>query len=290
MDYSVFKYTGVVIKVADTEINAVIDANLFAPNRSSTEIHEHPSFEVQICCSGEYIVETGKKKELVLKTGEVCVIPPMCYHKTAYFTHDAEKYAFKFMFKGKKESLVEEHFNRLTEPVVVGNSGEFVSIIRKLDEEMNSQRIACDDMLEALIKEFYITLIRIVCADMEPQSEIKGNLALGKTDTESARSRKLELYFDKNYMNDVTAADLAEALGLSVRQLNRILNKTYQMSFREKLIDLRLHKAESKLLSTKTSVEQISYEVGYLSPSGFSIAFKKKYGMTPADYRRAYKK
>ncbi len=290
MDYSLFKYTGIIIKIADTEINAVVDANLFAPNRSSTEIHEHPYFEVQICTGGEYIVETGKKNALDMKKGAVCIVPPMCYHKTSYFTPDAERYAFKFMFKGKKDSLIEGHFNRLTEPIVVGNSGEFVSIIKKLDEEMNSQRIACDDMLEALIKEFYITLIRIVCNDMEPQSEIKGNLALGKTDTESARSGKLELYFDKNYMNDVTAADLAEALGLSVRQLNRILNKTYQMSFREKLIDIRLHKAESKLLSTDMSVEQISYAVGYLSPSGFSIAFKKKYGVTPADYRRTYKK
>jgi AraC-like DNA-binding protein len=290
MDYSFFKYTGIVIKIADTEINAVVDANLFTPNRSSTDIHEHPYFEVQICTGGEYVVETGKNNSLNMKKGAVCIVPPMCYHKTSYFTPDAERYSFKFMFKGKTDSVIEKGFKKTTEPVIVGHAEDFVSIIKKLDEEMNSQKIACDDMIEALIKEFYITLIRIVCNDMTPISEIKGNLALAKNDTESARSGKLELYFDKNYMNDVTAADLAEALGLSVRQLNRILNKTYQMSFREKLIDLRLHKAESKLLSTDTSVERISYEVGYLSPSGFSFAFKKKYGMTPADYRRVYKK
>ena len=52
------------------------------------------------------------------------------------------------------------------------------------------------------------------------------------------------------------------------------------------LTETRLVRASKLLLSTEKPIEAIAYDVGYRSFSAFLAAFKKRYGTTPAKYRR----
>lgn len=286
---SSLEFTGVTIKIMDTEINTVIDSGFFRPRSMSAEVHEHPYYEVHLCSKGEYSLETEKKCRLKISTGEMCIIPPSCYHATVSSYNDTVKYAIKFMFKDSKRSILRDRFEDIRQPTVISGNAELLRIIGKITDEINTKPLAYDDMLESLIREFYITLARMVCEKLKISLTPKAAQSAEISDEESARNQKLEKYFRENYMNDVTAEDLGHAIGLSVRQVNRILNKTYRMGFREKLIDARLHAAESEMLSTDKTIEQIGFDVGYFSSSGFSIAFRKKYGMSPAEYKRKYK-
>ena len=83
---------------------------------------------------------------------------------------------------------------------------------------------------------------------------------------------------------------LAQRLGVSCRQLDRILKKSYGKSFREMQTESRMEIACDLLGSSNKTVQEISECMGYSTPSNFVVAFKRFVGMTPTEYRKLYKK
>ena len=61
--------------------------------------------------------------------------------------------------------------------------------------------------------------------------------------------------------------------------------KELGMSAQTFLIDYKMHKAASLLVSTSLSVKEIANNVGYEDQLVFSKAFKKKFGMSPKNYK-----
>lgn len=66
------------------------------------------------------------------------------------------------------------------------------------------------------------------------------------------------------------------------------LQKAYGKSFSEYLRDMRLEEAAKQLRETDTPVDQIAFDVGLKSASGFYRNFLLSYGMTPNQYRQKY--
>ena len=94
------------------------------------------------------------------------------------------------------------------------------------------------------------------------------------------------MWFAENLANQITEDDLAAEISLSSRQLSRVFSDIYGMSFKEKLIEIRLHRAAQLLEQTELRVDEIAAAVGYGSPSGFHRAFNKYFGCTPFEYRK----
>lgn len=57
------------------------------------------------------------------------------------------------------------------------------------------------------------------------------------------------------------------------------------MSIQQCLISFRMHKAANLLVSTTLTIKEISNETGYTDQLTFSKAFKKKFGVSPTQYR-----
>ena len=60
------------------------------------------------------------------------------------------------------------------------------------------------------------------------------------------------------------------------------------MNFVKYLNDVRLKKAAALLIEDDYPINEISKKVGFSDVSYFCSCFKKKYGMTTVQYRRAY--
>lgn len=96
---------------------------------------------------------------------------------------------------------------------------------------------------------------------------------------------KLRDYLDRNMQNDFTAAQLAEAMGCSHRQLNSILQKHFSCTALEYVNDYRIQKAKLYLLSSDRNITQIAGLVGFKSVHYFSRVFKKVTGVSPQAFR-----
>lgn len=86
--------------------------------------------------------------------------------------------------------------------------------------------------------------------------------------------------------SNLTLQSLADSLGLSTRQTQRILMTNYGQTFQQKKNEARLEHAKI-LLSDKTlTIQQIAEACGFYGGAAFCNFFKKYTGITPTDYRK----
>lgn len=94
-------------------------------------------------------------------------------------------------------------------------------------------------------------------------------------------------YIENHYAERITIADIANEVGFSESHFMRYFKETMDTSFIEYLKDYRLAMAARLLLASESPILDISEEVGFESLSYFNRAFKKRYQMTPSQYRRS---
>ncbi len=94
-------------------------------------------------------------------------------------------------------------------------------------------------------------------------------------------------YINKNYSSPISLSIIAEHLSISPSYLSNLFHETVGISYIKYLTELRLNEACVLLRHKRNmTIEQITISVGYLSVKHFSYVFKKKYGMTPGQYRK----
>ncbi len=80
---------------------------------------------------------------------------------------------------------------------------------------------------------------------------------------------------------------MTKLAGYSISQLTRLMKHYYHTTPHEHLKELRLSTAWKLVTETSIPLESISYECGYRCYGYFTEVFKKRYGMTPAVYRKS---
>jgi len=88
--------------------------------------------------------------------------------------------------------------------------------------------------------------------------------------------------------SDLNLGKLARNLKVQPYILSRTVNIYFNKSFPELILDYRLRKAEQLLssLGKVYTIEAIAYESGFNTLSVFYQSFKKRNGMTPAQYKK----
>jgi transcriptional regulator GlxA family with amidase domain len=89
----------------------------------------------------------------------------------------------------------------------------------------------------------------------------------------------------RHYRRPLTVAVVARALASSPRQLQRAFREVGGTSFSAYLRAVRLRNAAELLTRQPLTVRQVSLLVGYRQPAHFAKAFRRRYGVTPAEYR-----
>jgi DNA-binding response OmpR family regulator len=96
---------------------------------------------------------------------------------------------------------------------------------------------------------------------------------------------KLNAYIDKNIQEtELSIESVAEELGLSRGHFHKKMKALTDASPSEYIRTIRLKKAAELLRLRKYSIEEVSYEVGFSSPSYFSRSFNNFYGVSPSKY------
>lgn len=95
-------------------------------------------------------------------------------------------------------------------------------------------------------------------------------------------------YIDSEYKT-ATLSHIADDFKLSLPALSRMIKKNTGFTFLELLMRKRFQKAIMLLIETKLPVEDIVADIGYENQSHFYRQFKKRYGMTPSQYRIVHK-
>ncbi len=105
---------------------------------------------------------------------------------------------------------------------------------------------------------------------------------------ENARVRiakDIKRYIASEFAGTLSLSKIAERYGYSDDYIIKIFKNRYGITPYQYLIKKRLAQAESLLVQSNLSIEEISRAVGYNDFSTFFRDFKKKYGMSPTERR-----
>ena len=100
------------------------------------------------------------------------------------------------------------------------------------------------------------------------------------------RIKKALIFIENNYQGNVTINEIADSAGVSVSTCLRLFRDVLGTTPIRYLIDYRLQKlSEELVLPNNISIGEIAYSCGFTDATYFNRCFKKKYGMTPSQYK-----
>lgn len=83
----------------------------------------------------------------------------------------------------------------------------------------------------------------------------------------------------------MSTAEIAEDLGISTRQLERLFGKFLNTSPKTYMMQMRLHRARHLLVQTEQSITEIAMACGFRSASHFSKVYRGQFGQSPLSQR-----
>lgn len=264
---------------------AEFDGGFLNSSRLVSHAHNHAGIELIAVYNGISGLCIDNESYL-LNDGEILFIPAGIYHANDMSVQEGERFCFRVYLSGKRKinspHPLYDLLIALKQPLKLYEP-ELMPILSHIRAEMNNPAASSQEMITALLTQCFILLLRLAGA----------NTAMQDTDQQlrnkrliEERMKKIDIFFSRRYMQQVTLSDLASELYVSATHTNRILRTFYGRSFSEKLRDTRLQQARILLTQTDYSANRVAQEIGYISPAGFYSAFRAAFGMTPTEFRK----
>ncbi|GIP20600.1 AraC family transcriptional regulator [Paenibacillus sp. J22TS3] len=151
----------------------------------------------------------------------------------------------------------------------------FLDAYRIYDE----QRVGFYTSLKQAIIQMLLRAVRAFAPEEQ-------TVSIPERDMSAHRYRQARQYMEDNASRPITLEEVAMSAGVSPRQLQRIFVKEGEATFREELEEVRMTRICSDLATNDKPIEAIALAHGYANVNYLYPVFKKKYGLTPAAYRR----
>ena len=87
-------------------------------------------------------------------------------------------------------------------------------------------------------------------------------------------------------LSECSLTDLARQLHCSERHFSRLFREEFGVPFRARQIELRLQRARHMLADSNAKIINVAYDSGYRHLGLFNAMFKKRFGLTPSEWRR----
>ncbi len=258
-------------------------------------VHRHNSIELGYVIQG-CARQSFSGKEYLFNEGDFWIVDRNCFHNDIFYTaelftvyiaippeifdnaflesiNDSEiQY---FIYTALLNQKKTRQFLKFTSR---NSKSQAVELIWQIFEELVSLKIGFQNIVKGLISRLLATLSLEYDYFLTRQQKTRMNQLLYK---------EVESYIRDNYQI-VTIHHLVNRFHYNEDFYNRLIREYSGFTYSEFLQQIRMNKAETLLLTTKSSVDDIASQVGYQSKGYFYKVFIKYYGMTPGQYRRQY--
>ncbi|MBO5203847.1 MAG: helix-turn-helix domain-containing protein [Clostridia bacterium] len=159
-------------------------------------------------------------------------------------------------------------------------SSESVQISNLMESMIYS--VVCKENIDGYVLEQSVKLLLCYLCSVSEDSEREES-----EDTYGEQTKKKIVKYIRSSYSTATLTEAAEMLGLSPTYLSRWIRRHFGVSFKELLMRERFAVASDLLRTTDLPIGDIFLHIGYENSSYFHKEFKKRFGMTPNNYRRA---
>ncbi|WP_308205315.1 helix-turn-helix transcriptional regulator [Mycolicibacterium frederiksbergense] len=141
-----------------------------------------------------------------------------------------------------------------------------------------------DDAIARLLTDSAAETMRLLITDKyaeEPPKKRENRTFDGAT-----RSMLVE-YLSDSVDSEIHLDALAHLTGMPVQGFISAFRRAFHTTPYQFLLDLRIDRAKTLLLTTPQSIAEIAAAVGFSTPSHFAAAFRRRVGISPSVYRRS---
>ena len=251
--------------------------------------HIHNMMEIGICLEGEGIL-TLDKKEHPFEPGMISVIPENFPHYTE--SKDGKKSFWEYLFIDLSKLVrylypddeiyqrkMIEQLNRQAVFRRVEELSEVWELFRMILEEEKKKSELYKDKIRGLLCALVITLLRI----REKEDELPERIQKKASFPQIRPSLE---YIDKNYMEELRIAELAELCHMSESNFRKIFAENMNMPPLEYINRKRILQACRMLKKENRTVEEIALKTGFTTTSTFNRNFKRLCGVSPIQWRK----
>lgn len=154
------------------------------------------------------------------------------------------------------------------------------AVLSYIAEEYQEQREGYQQIIKSNLDIFFIEFLRRRKQHDRPSA--------GNAYDQEKLQQFLE-QLEKNSRTQKKVSEYADAMNMSVYQLNNITKTTLGKTASDVINDHIILEAKRHLLATSEQVNQIAYHLGYQDPSYFIRFFKKHTQLTPEAFRSNFK-
>ncbi len=252
-------------------------------------MHSHASGELFACGRGHlYIAFAGGM--LTLYEGDAAIIPSGLLHHSYPLSQGSETNVVSFMCH-KRHMREGAEYKDIYAQLAPLAEGDRIMVFRQcprifdtLTEIMTAAPENADSILPALhMVELLLSILSypheaLCLADIDASAPSRIN--------DVQRMMALDDLLSQFSNRELRAESIAAYLFVSTRQLDRIVRKRYGKTLHAVIMDRRIDAAEQLLRTTDMTIDAIGECVGFSSRSGFYREFSRRYGTTPALYRK----
>lgn len=259
-----------------------------------TQRHTHDYIELAYVAEGEFR-QRILGRDIVFSRGDLCLIDKNCLHQDYLLDQPAT-----ILFFGIANDMFSEIMD---EGIATQKIISFLqsALLRQKDLQqyihfrpVNNAHRELESCLYQLLQELmngytgthYIRkgLLMRIFRTLSTQYEF----ALSKEQRKTMQwivFEEISEYIEQHYRT-ITIQELTSVFHFQEDYFNRLVKSKTGMTYSAYVQQIRLNKAEYLLQNTDKTIEEITELVGYHNRGFFYKLFRKKYGMTPAEFRK----
>ena len=253
--------------------------------------HKHNYIEMAYILQGE-MIQKIKGKEIRLKKGEIIFLNQHITHEIK--ASSKEDIIINFIIKPEffeyilnlidKENII----SKFLFSTIYGGSrkGEYICFyvgniknVQNIIEQVINEIINMSTLGKSKIK-FLVGLLLIELLN-NPQSIV----SYSEENYDIKLMMEILKYIDESY-EEANLTKLCETLHQQDYKICKLIKKNTGLTFKELVQEKRIEKAIELLKSTDYAIEDIIRRVGYENDSYFYRIFKKKFGLSPKEYKK----
>lgn len=259
-------------------------------------VHAHDFIEIAYVyrgtCSQTIFFDEKHSEEIRLQEGMVCILPPDLKHMISVLD---ESIVINILIR---TDVMRQSLSNL----VVGNHALFDFFVYTLYENQHPSYLLFDTHNSSIIRSLIVDMMLELCEGRNYSQKVV-HLMLGMFFTYLQRDYSDTMQFSKyaatgidniplilSYIHEhyrtTSVEDIAQRFCISRSYLSRMFKLHTNTTVIQILQDTRLHHACEYLRDTKFPIQILAEKVGYNDVTFFIRIFKKKYGVTPLQYRK----
>ena len=137
-------------------------------------------------------------------------------------------------------------------------------------------------------RDMAVLAAKVFAIEMERENQLSFVVFQGQKEHEDEPIKQAQEFIEQNYQEKITVDQLTSMLPLGRRNFERRFKKATSNTVAEYIQRVKMEAAKKALETSRKSINELMYDLGYVDTKAFRNVFKKITGLSPVEYRNKY--